>query len=187
MAEYTLTPTTPLAGLDLQQGETRLREITDLALLSLAIPQNGEAKAVETLKSAWNLETPNSGRFTQSGIHKLIRIAPDQLLLATPDTAPDAARNLAVTARDALYSTEQTGAWTVMELTGTGSISTLERLCMLDLAEPAMPVGAANRTLISHQGVMLLRLELYTFWLMSASSSAKSLAHSVETAIGSVA
>ena len=84
MADMTLTPTAPLSGYDQTTGDLRLRELTDRALVSLAIPQGGEAALAKAIKSAFKLDLPTPGTSTTSKTHRLIRTAPDQLLFACP-------------------------------------------------------------------------------------------------------
>ncbi|MDJ0824783.1 MAG: sarcosine oxidase subunit gamma family protein [Rhodobacter sp.] len=181
MADLTAIP--PLGGHDETTGDLRLRERGDLALVSIAVPLGGEATLAKALRSAFKLDLPDPGRFSASATHYLIRTGPDQLLLAFAHAAPDAEPRVAKALKGAAYTTDQTGAWAVLELSGPNCRTVLERICPLDLHDMAFPVGAAHRTLMEHLGVLILHTDADTFLLMSASSSAMSFLHALRTSI----
>ena len=178
-----LTPTSPLGGYDQPTGGLRVGELTGLALVSLAIPLDGEAKAAKAVKSAFRLDLPAPGMSTASNTYRLIRTAPDQLLLAFDDDSPDPAPQIAKALKTTAYTTDQTGAWVTLELSGASVRPALERLCPLDLHPAAFRVDAAHRTVMEHLGVLIVRTGDNSFWLMSASSSAMSFLHAMECTI----
>ena len=77
------------------------------------------------------------------------------------------------------YTTDQTDAWVVLEISGPDTMAAMERLCPLDLA--SFETGTSGRTVMEHMGAFVVKIEDNRFWLMSASSSAASFLHAVET------
>lgn len=181
MAE--LTPRPPLGGYDRRHGALRLRERSDLALVSLALPLGGEDAAAMALRSAYGLDLPPPGRSAANDDRRLIRMGPDQAMLVFPDDSALAEPAVRAALKGACYTTNQTDAWAVLQIAGHGVRDVLERLCPLDLDAAAFAVHAAQRTVIEHMGAMILRDDTDSFQLFSASSSAGSFLHAVETSI----
>ncbi len=178
MADITLTPTPALAGLSRRIGALQLQTVPELVLTSLAVPLGGDAAAEAALQTATGLGVPALGLSLAKGGARVIRLAPDQLMLAT-DTAPPAGLS------GPFYTTDQTDAWVTLDLSGPTCAAALERLSMLDIV--GFPVDGAQRTLIAHLAVILVRVAPDRWWLMSAASSAKSLAKAVEAALTAIA
>ena len=182
-AASVLDQTPTLGGHDQSFGDTRLAEITSLALVSIALPQGGDQAAIKALKSAFKLDLPAPGQSTASKTHRLIRTAPDQALLAFDHPAPDAEALVAKALKGTVYTTDQTGAWVTLDLSGPATHAALERICPLDLHDSAFPLNAAARTVMEHMGAIIIRTGPDSFRLMSASSSAMSFLHAIESSI----
>ncbi|KNG93420.1 sarcosine oxidase subunit gamma [Pseudaestuariivita atlantica] len=185
MADITLTAA-PILGLDLTLGANTLRERDDLALVSVATPQGGEDALAKALKAGFKLAMPEPTRSTQAGDTHAIRTAADQMLLVFPHDGPDANTMVQGKLKGAGYTTDQTDVWVVIEASGPDTLAALERLCPLDLHDSAFPVGASARTVMEHMGAMILRMDADRFLLLSASSSAGSFAHALETSYKNV-
>lgn len=178
MADFKLKKVPFLNGFDRQYGDTRLHERTDLMLTSMAVPQGGEAAFAAALKSATGLDLPTPRVASQRDNLILIATTPDQFLLISPDgDAP--AEALA----GAAYVTDQSDVWVALEISGTGARRALERICPIDLDESVFQTGAFARTVMEHLGAFILRRDADAFLLLSASSSARSFLHTVETSI----
>ena len=181
MAEFafTLDAAPVLGGVDKTIGENRIAERHDLALVSIACPLGGDAGLEEALKSGWGLDAPSPTQSVTNGDTTLVKTAPDQMLMLFPHATPDANSHVQSKLNNAGYTTDQTHAWVVLELSGPETLAALERLCPLDLA--TFPTGGAGRTVMEHISGVVLRLGDDRFLLMSASSSAGSFLHAVET------
>lgn len=179
--DFKLTAAPALGGADLGIGGNRITERRDLALVSVAVPQGGEAGLVKALKSAFKIDFPGATQSTTAGETRAIRTSPDQLMLVFPRATPDAEPHVQAGLKGAGYTTDQTGAWVVLEISGPATLAALERLCPLDTA--VMPQDAAARTVIEHMGAMIVRLGPERFLLLSAGSSAQSFLHAVETSL----
>lgn len=181
MADISLHAASVLGGINLEFGDCALTEITDIALISVAIPQGGQDAVSEKLKEIWKLPIPGAVTTTNAGVMRAIPMSQDQFMLAfspEPDLSETSAQS---DLAEVAYTTLQTDAWVILELSGAGAVTALERICQIDLDLSSFPTGSAARTTMEHLGVCLVRIEDNRFWLMSARSSARSLLHAVET------
>lgn len=181
MADITLQAAPILGGVDHSIADNRIVERSDLALVSVATPLGGVDALISALKSGWSLSLPEPKLSSVSGDIRAIRTAPDQLLLAFPHDTPDADSVVQSKLGGAGYTTDQTDSWVVLEVSGPDTLAALERICPLDLNPAKFPVDASARTIMEHMGAMIIRLDAEKFLLLSASSSAKSFLHAVET------
>lgn len=183
MAEITLEPR-PALGTDIAIAGNRITERNDLAIVSVAVPLDGEPALKKALESAFGLAFPRPTASTEAGEMRAIRSAPDQLMLlfrhATPDAEPLVQRKLGGKG----YTTDLTDVWVALEISGPNTAAALERVCLLDTAE--MPRGAAARTVVEHMGAMIVRLDADGFLLLAARSSARSFLHAIETSYRNV-
>ena len=182
--DFTLTAAPILGGADLAIGQNQVRERSDLAIVSIATPLGGDDDLAKALEAGWALGPPTPTISTQSGDFRALRTASDQLLLVFPHTQPDAERQVAKKLNGAGYTTDQTDSWIVLEIAGPDTLSAFERLCPLDVS--SMPKNGTARTVMEHMGAILLRLADDRFLLLSASSSARSFLHAVETSYKNV-
>ena len=181
MAEFafTLEAKPILGGVDRRLGENRIVERSDLAIVSIATPLGEDAALADALEGGWGLAWPNPTVSTVSGDVRAVRSAPDQLLLIFPHATPDANRVVQSKLNGAGYTTDQTDVWVMLEISGPATIAALERLCPLDVSR--FPDGGAGRTVMEHMGALIIRVSAGHFYLLSASSSARSFLHAVET------
>ena len=188
MAEfsYTLEAVPTLGGVDVSIAENRIVERDDLALVSVAIPAAGEEPLAQTMQAAWGLPLPGPTLSTTHGQMRAIKTAPDQLLLVFPHAMPDAEAIVQGSLGGTGYTTDQTDAWIVLDVSGPDTSAAMERLCMLDLTPPAFPENAAARTVMEHMASIVVRIGDEGFQLMAARSSAASFLHAVETSCRNV-
>ncbi|MGI9391312.1 MAG: sarcosine oxidase subunit gamma [Boseongicola sp.] len=181
MAEHALKAAPLLGGTNLNFGDSTVVERDDLALVSIATPHGGDDALAAALKGGWSLDMPDPTLSTISGEIRAIRTSSDQMMLVFRHATSDANEHVQGKLDGAGYTTDQTDAWVILEVTGPNAIAALERLCPLDLHDSAFPVNAAGRTVMEHMGAMIVRTGDQSYQLMSASSSAKSFLHAVET------
>ncbi len=185
MADITLHAA-PILGTDLTLGNNRITERDDLALVSVAIPLDGEDTLEGALKQGWSLPLPSPNLSATDGETRAMRTAPDQILLLFPHARPDANAHVQARLNGAGYTTDQTDAWIVLELSGPETLPALERICPLDLNTSVFPTGACARTVMEHMGAIILRLDDDRVLLLSARSTAASFLHAVETSFTNV-
>ena len=187
MSEFTLTSAPPLAGYNQPFGDITLKAPADLALVSVALPLGTETAAKKAIKAAYGADLPEPGKsvVAKDGA-RLVRLSPDQGFVIFTHPTPDAERVVAERIKGKAYTTDQTDVWTGLEISGTGSRRALERICPLDIHPDAFAEDDAARTVMEHLGVLIIRTEAEAYLLLSASSSAGSFLHAVETSIHNV-
>jgi len=186
--EFSLVSTPPLSGTDLTFGDSRVTSPADLAIVSFALPLGGESAAKTAIKSAYGVAVPDVGKsvVAKDEQARLVRLSVDQgFVIFTHDT-PDAERVVAAAIKGKAYTTDQTDVWCALEISGPSCRRALERICPIDLHPDAFAVGDAARTTMEHLGTLIIRTDEHTFLLLSASSSAGSFLHAVETSFQNV-
>lgn len=188
MADYTLDTRTALGGYDHEFEGAALKEVTGLGIVSVAIPLDGKPALAAAVKSAYGCALPKP---TQSVLSKdkSVRLVPtqaDQFFVLFDHADPDAAGHVAGLLGATGYYTDQSDNWVALALSGPVARRALERICPVDLAPDAFKVNASVRTVMHHMGALILRTGDDAYLLLSASSSALSFQHMVETAVDNV-
>jgi heterotetrameric sarcosine oxidase gamma subunit len=183
----TLTSAPPLAGYDSTFGDLRLTAPADLAIVSLALPLGGEDAAKKAIKSAYGIDLPDPGKsaVSKDGA-RLVRLGLDMALVVFTHATTDAERVVAGKLKGTVYTTDQTDVWTGLSLSGPRARAALERICPIDLHADACAEGDAARTVMEHLGALIIRTGPDAFLLLSASSSAGSFLHAIETSIDNI-
>ncbi|MEM7074469.1 MAG: sarcosine oxidase subunit gamma [Pseudomonadota bacterium] len=184
MADFTLTSEPPLAGTQTTRGSVRLSAPESLAIVSVALPLGQEKPACSAIESAFKLVFPDPGQSTvaQDGT-RLVRTGPDQALLIFEWPTPDAESHVASKLKGKAYTTDQTDVWVALALEGPDCRAVLERICPIDLDPTAFAENDAARTMMEHLGVLIVSTGKDSFLLLSASSSARTFLHALETSM----
>ncbi|MBZ8117210.1 sarcosine oxidase subunit gamma [Roseovarius sp. LXJ103] len=185
MPDFTLTAAPPLAGTHHSIDGATLTAPEGLAIVSLALPLGAEDKAEKAIKTAFGA-LPDIGKAAEAKGHHLLRMGVDQAFVIFDCATPEAEPKIAAKLKGAAYTTDQTDAWCILQLSGPRARDVLERICMVDLHPDTFPVGALARTIMEHMGSIVVRSEADTYLLLSASSSAKSFAHAVELSMDNI-
>lgn len=188
MPDYTLTAEPPLAGYKQSFGDTELVAPKDMAVVSVALPLGGEDAAKKAVKSAYGVGLPEVGKscVTKGKEGAIMRLSSDLAFVIFGHAEPDAEHVVAEKLKGKAYTTDQTDAWCALELSGPGGRRALERICPIDLHDDAFAVNDAHRTMMEHLGTIIVRTGADRWLLLSASSSAGSFLHAVETSIKNV-
>ena len=188
MSEYTLIPRPPLGGYQKNFDGATLEELIDLAIVSIAIPRGGEENLANTLRVAYGADLPKPVKASVSvdGATRFFGLGNDQVFAVFTHDGPDAVDIVAAKLNGCGYVTLQSDNWVTMRLSGPKSREALERICPIDLAPDFFPIGSAARTQMEHMGAIILLESEDTFVLLSASSSAESFLHALETSIKNV-
>ena len=168
--------------------DTRLEEITRLAIVSVAIPQGGKDDISRVLTDRHSVELPGPGSSSASpdGLIKIFYMSPDQLFVLFEEDGTSSVEMVGTAFGDAGYLTDQSDNWVALGLVGPLAVPALERVCPLDLHPAAFPDGAVARTVMEHMGTIIHRRGPLEFLLLSSSSSARSFLHAIEVSIGNV-
>ncbi len=166
-----------------------LREIDDNSLVSLALPLGEESKAIKAIEAAFGIPVPDVGHsaLAKNGAMRLLRLGRDQLFVVFLYEGMDSEPYIADKLAGAVYSTDQSHVWVTLEISGPSARAALERICPIDLNPDAFAIHQLARTNMEHLGTIIIRTAPDTYLLMSASSSAGSFLHAVETSIENVA
>ncbi len=181
MADKLLNAEAILGGVDTELGGCRIVERDDLAVVSIATPLGAADKLASALKSGLKVDLPSPVLSSEAAGTRLIQTSADQYLVIFSHATPDANATVQKKLKGTAYTTDQTDVWARLEVSGANVRTALERLCPLDLHDDAFPIGASARTSMEHMGTIIIRTGTDSFLLMSASSSAKSFLHAVET------
>ena len=185
MHDRELMTTQPLGGFDRQHTDVSLSEITDYALVSMAIPLGRETDLQNEMEKKFGTNFPKCGRSTiaADGHTQFLGMQKDQAFVLFKFDGDDAVGEIANALGDAAYYTDQSDSWAMLEISGPLARSTLERICPLDLDQDVFAFGAVTRTMMEHLAIIIMRTNQDTFLLMSPRSSADSFLHLLETTI----
>ncbi|PIB24028.1 hypothetical protein BFP76_01895 [Amylibacter kogurei] len=179
MAKPTLQSRSRLAGFATEIGGISLREICDISIISIAKPLHDHALFDQNFIELFNQAPP---------------LAPTSLRLKSPNCRVFQTQidqwfviGETNTIQDKFdYVTDQSDGWVALEISGENVILALERICPIDLHTDKFLIGHFARTMMEHMGCIILRTDTQTYQLFSASSSAESFLHAVETSIHNV-
>lgn len=158
-------------GRDGVDGDRRLRigEVRGTSLVQIGWWPAVRAACAAAVVRACGCEPPASPRAaTDRGAHRLYRIAPDQIWVATHDPGLPAALLREVGATGSAV-TLLTDARVRLAIDGSAAKALLSRLVPLDLRDASFPVGAFAQTGVHHAPVLLDRIgaERYDLYVLS--------------------
>ena len=190
-----LKPLTALTALD-NFSETlhgiSVSEVTEKAIVSLAISPANDAAFAKAIKKAFKVERPIVGQFTQSETNNatFLGLQQDQLFVMF-DYAGDRAVdeiNSSINASDQIaYLSDQSDSWVTLRMSGGRCLEALERICPLDLHPTTFLVGSVARTSMEHMAAIIVHESDGSYLLMSLRSFAQSFLHAVTTSIENIA
>ena len=82
--------------------------------------------------------------------------------------------------------TIQTDAWVILRISGPLALKALERICPINLEPDVFLENDIARTIMEHLGSIVICEKVGSYLVMSASSSAKSFLHALETSLQNV-
>ena len=169
----------PCAGLlPVCHGEMILRD-EDPAVITALMPFKGKRSALSAaLHRACGFGFPGPGEAYVSAAGAILWSGRDQAFLLGPKPQ-DGLSDLALVS-------DQSDAWAVLHLSGTGSEAALARLVPVDLRERAFPEGRSLRSQLGHMNVSICRIG-GGLRIMGFRSMAGTLVHEIEQAMAHVA
>jgi methylglutamate dehydrogenase subunit D len=181
--DYTLTASTPLDGYSRDFVGVSINEVNERAIVSIAVPKDGEKDLTKALVSSYEIELPKAGISTVSSRDNavLFSMAQDQYFLLFDYTGNAALSVVNSHLNDTAYLTDQSDSYVMIRVSGTNSHRLLERICPIDIHPSVFPVGAVARTIMEHLGTTILHDDEDSFLLLSARSSAHSFLDAIET------
>ena len=183
MADFTLKALPVLDGFDHDFDGTRLRELTEMAAVAVSVPKGGEAALGKKMKSAFGGGIPAMGESYAGAGGRVMAFAGDQFMVLFDHAPHSGVPVIAEKLGETGYYVEQTNNWVFLELSGPLARAALERICAVNTDPTKFPVDRAERTSMEHMGAILCRTGEDTFLIMSASSTAGSFLHALETSV----
>ena len=188
MPETTLTACQALNGYHKQFGDTALKELTNQSLVSIAVPLGGDDALREAMTSAYGATFPAPGStiLSTDGSIRFLGLQSKECFALFESNGNEAVGIISNALGEAAYYTDQSDGWAMLLLSGPLALTSLERICTLDLAPTKFSLGSVARTAMEHLGVIVLHNDKDSYLLMSPRSSAPSFLHAVETSIKNV-
>jgi heterotetrameric sarcosine oxidase gamma subunit len=184
VGEFTLKARPVLGGFDHDFNGTRLRELVDAAAVSVSVPQGGAAALAKKVKTAFGGEIPAVGQsYVAKDGSRVMGYTADQFMVLFDHTPHSGVPVIAKKLGNTGYYVEQSNNFVSLELSGPLARAALARICAVNTHPDAFPVDRAERTTMEHMGAVLIRTGADSFVLMSASSTAGSFLHAVETSL----
>ena len=174
-----LTAISPCAGLlPVTKGTVTLSEL-DLGPLTSVAPFKGQEKAVcAAMKDAHGVAYPAANRMNSKAGVQALWFGQGQALLT------GAKADVSIAGLAAL--TDQSDAWTVVELKGDRAADVLARLVSIDLRPSEFKRGHSVRCELMHMMASVTKTGADSFQIMVFRSMAKTLIHDLTTAMGNV-
>ena len=171
---------TPASGLlPLTIGSVELREVECGHLTSLA-PFNGKEKALsQALKVTHGAALPGPNRATGKEGARVIWFGLNHVLLIGPAPNIELAEYAAMT--------DQSDAWTAVQLRGERAADVLARLVPVDLRAASFKRGHTVRTDLMHMTASITSTAVNTFLILVFRSMAQTLVHDLKMAMEGVA
>ena len=158
-----------------------IKEVLDHRITSLAVPLGSDRKCSAVIKKVFKKTIPQIEKsIIVSNNNFLFRLANDMLFFCE-NSIKKAPKTTIDLLQQNFYTTDQSGGWCCLQVSGSRVIEMLERICPLDLSKENFKILDAKRTTMEHLGVIIFKRGETEFLLYSASSSAKSFLHAVET------
>ncbi len=117
----------------------------DLGRITSLAPFPGQIKAVDNDLEPFGLSFPAPGTTASKGTARIVWTGPDQAFLIgvqPPDPGPAAA------------TTDQSGGWSALRLSGPRAADVMARLCPLDFRHVAFKPGQAARAQLGHMNAI---------------------------------
>lgn len=165
--------------LPLKIGVLTLTE-ADVGVMTSLSPFKGQEKTLSAdLKQAHGMAAPGPNRATGKASARTIWFGQGVYLLIGPKPDASLAKSAALT--------DQSDAWSVVQLEGGGAEDVLARLVPVDLRRVNFKRGHTVRTQLGHMATSITRTGDASFQIMVFRSMAHTLVHELKTAMQGVA
>ncbi len=188
MPEYNLEPAFALGGYHQSFEGVDLCEVTDIAIVSIAIPRNAEPSVGTTIIDVFGIILPSAGKSVVARDMQIcfVGLGPDTFFAISQHLTAEAVKTVSAKLENTAYTTDQTDGWVALEISGVMACTALERICPIDLHPTQFEVNDIARTSMEHLGALIIRTDADKYLILSASSSARSFLHAIETSIKNV-
>ncbi len=187
----TLRPLTALDNFSEEIHGISVSEVTDQAIVSMAIPKATNDAFNKIIKKSFKVERPVIGQFTHSKTNnaRFLGLQQDQMFMLFDYAGDRAVEEISakINSTDQLaYLSDQSDSWVTLRISGDNCLDALERICPLDIHPNAFPVGSVARTSMEHMATIIIHESEGSYLLLSLRSFAHSFLHAVTTSIKNV-
>lgn len=166
-------------------------EVTDQAIVSMAIPPVTNNAFNKAIKKNFKVERPIVGQFTQSKTDnaRFLGLQQDQIFVLFDYAGDRAVEEISakINSTDQLaYLSDQSDSWVTLRISGNNCLEALERICPLDIHPSSFPVGSVARTSMEHMATIIIHEAEGSYLLLSLRSFAHSFLHAVTTSMKNI-
>lgn len=166
-------------------------EVTDLGIVSMAIPGANKEAFSKAVKKSFKIDAPTVGQFTQSKTDnaRFLGLQQDQLFLLFDYAGDRAVEEISAkinSTKQLAYMSDQSDSWVTLRISGDTCLDVLERISPIDLHPNTFPVGSVSRTSMEHMAAIIIHESEGSYLLLSLRSFAQSFLHAVTTSIKNV-
>ncbi len=136
-----------------------IRARDTLSLATVLVRRGKNAELAERVRQRFGIDLPNGALHTTAGDLGLIGTGPDAWLATREESGADLIRALRNGIGDLASISDQSGAYTVLRLSGLKLRDTLAKMIPIDLHPRVFPPGTVAVTVAGHIGVILWRLD----------------------------
>ena len=186
-----LKPLTALNNFSEEIHGISVSEVTDQAIVSMAIPKATNDAFNKIIKKNFKVERPVIGHFAHSKINnaRFLGLQQDQMFMLFDYAGDRAIEEISakINFTDQLaYLSDQSDSWVTLRISGDNCLDALERICPLDIHPSSFPVGSVARTSMEHMATIIINESEGSYLLLSLRSFAHSFLHAVTTSIKNV-
>lgn len=201
---FTLEAQTPLNGFSQSFDGIEVSELMGHSLISMAMPNDQHSDLAKNIKSAYDTDLPEVGKFTISSVDntRILRFQQDQcfVLFENEDVykSVNAVNHIQEKTKHSAYLSDQSDSWAILKLSGKNVITALERVCPIDLNSSSHHSShsslqsqtfgpfSVTRTSMEYLSVIIMQTDENEYLLFSPRSSADSFLHMILTSIENV-
>ncbi len=186
-----LKPLTALDNFSQAAHGVLVTEVTDLAIVSMAIPAETNDAFNKAIKKSYKVERPEVGTFSQSKTDnaRFLGLQQDQMFLMFDYTSDRAVEEVSAKingSEQLSYLCDQSDSWVTLRISGENCLEALERICPLDIDPIVFPVGSVARTSMEHMATIIIHESEGSYLLLSLRSFAHSFLHAVTTSVKNI-
>ncbi len=188
-----LQAVSPLSGYQQSINGTLVREVSNLFIIAISVPDQGRDSLNALLQTHWQLSLPETGSCKRAsdimfagsttGL-ALLGMQADQCLLVCEENSAGEQNefdHVHELLGNSAYLTDQSDSFAVLDIAGSHALSAMERVCTLDLE--TFTNTQVARTLMEHLSVIVERPTSDGLRLYSPRSSAMSFLHAITTSL----
>ncbi len=188
MSKFKLIAEPALDLLERDEGDVTVLELSNHALVSLAIPNDARENVSKAIANNYETDIPAVGLSTSSDVDNMrfLGLQSDQFFALFEYSGDRAVEHLTTKINDVAYLCDQSDSWVILKISGERCRETLERICPIDLHPTSFPEGQVARTSMEHLTVIVLHESENQYLLLSPRSSAQSFLHAVTSSIDNI-